>query len=200
MRGLYGIADAGFGDPLALGSLLLDAGPLAALQLRCKGWPIEDVAEVVRRLHPLCRRAGVPLIINDHLALAERGLADGVHLGQSDGRFRRSRLPGGCLVGRSTRDLAQLRAAVAEGVDYVGFGPIYGTETKAGAGPARGLTLLRQVVAASPVPVVAIGGITPGRLHEVRAAGARSWAVISAILRSADPLATARSLTLDRVK
>lgn len=200
MRGLYGIADAGFGDPLALGSLLLDAGPLAALQLRCKGWPVDDVAEVARRLHPLCQRAGVPLIINDHLSLVERGLGDGVHLGQTDGRFQRSRLPGGCLVGRSTHDPAQLAAAAAEGVDYVGFGPVYGTATKGGAGPARGLTALRRAVAESPVPVVAIGGITAGNLHEVRSTGAPCWAVISAILRSADPLAAARNLARDHIR
>jgi thiamine-phosphate pyrophosphorylase len=193
MRGLYGIADAGFGEPLALGTLLLSAG-VCALQLRCKDWPAADVAEVARRLHPHCRRAGVPLILNDHLALVEQGLGDGVHLGQGDGGFSRSRLPAGCLVGRSTHDLDQLRAAVAEGVDYVGFGPIYSTATKPGALPARGLTALRQVAAASPLPVVAIGGITPDNLHEVRSTGVQTWTAISAVLASADPLTAARRM------
>lgn len=196
IRGLYGIADAGFGDPVALGTLLLDGGA-SVIQLRCKGWSADDVGAVARLLHPLCKQRGVPLILNDHLALAEAGLGDGIHLGQSDGDFERSRLPPGCLVGRSTHDLAQLAAAQAEGVDYVGFGPVYRTSTKPGIHqtlPPRGLTDLRKLVAAARVPVVAIGGITPANLHEVLSTGAAAWAVISGVLAAVDPLAAARKM------
>ena len=193
IAGLYGIADAGFGDPLALGTMLLDAGA-SVLQLRAKGWPEDDVAAVAAHLWPHCKRRGVPLILNDHLRLAERGLGDGVHLGQTDGPFDRARLPPRALVGRSTHDLDQVLAAAYEGVDYVGFGPIYQTATKEGAGPPQGLILLRQAVALSPVPVIAIGGITVTNLHEVRSTGVAAWAVISAILGAVDPVGVGRKL------
>jgi len=197
IRGLYGIADAGFGDPLALGTLLLDGGA-SVIQLRCKGWSVDDVAAAARLLHPLCRQRGVPLILNDHLALAEAGLGDGVHLGQGDGPFDRSRLPPSCIVGRSTHDLEQLRAAESEGADYVGFGPVYRTGTKPGihlALPPRGLADLRRLVAAAQVPVVAIGGITPANLHEVQSTRVEAWAVISGVLSAVDPLAAARKMS-----
>lgn len=184
IRGLYGIADAGFGDPVALGRSLL-AGGVCALQVRCKGWSDDRVAAVLRALRPHCGH--VPLLINDRAAL--HALADGVHLGQDDGPF-----PPGCGVrGRSTHDLDQLAAAVAEGVDYVGFGPVFSTRTK-DAGAARGVVLLAQVVAASSVPVVAIGGVNRANVHRVQEAGAPAWAVISDVLTDPDPVAAARAL------
>ncbi len=186
LRGLYGMADAGFGDPVAQGRLLLEAGA-CALQLRAKDWPEARIAQALRTLHPLCRRAGVPLIVNDRAALAP--LADGLHLGQDDGPF-----PAGCgLKGRSTHGLAQLDAAVAEGADYVGFGPLYTTETKREAGEGQGVSRLAQIVARSPIPVVAIGGITLARLPQLRATGVQSWAVISGILAAPDPAQAARA-------
>lgn len=186
--GLYGIADAGFGDPVALGEALLEGGA-RVVQLRCKGWPAEAVAEAARRLWPRCQAAGAPLILNDHPALIH--LADGVHLGQDDGPLPHAP---GKLRGRSTHSLAQLHAAVAEGADHVGFGPVFGTRTKPGALPARGLAQLAEVVAAAPVPVVAIGGIDSVNLAQVKATGAPNWAVISAILGAPDIAAAARGM------
>ncbi|MFT5582686.1 MAG: thiamine-phosphate pyrophosphorylase [Cognaticolwellia sp.] len=186
LRGLYGMADADFGEPVALGEMLLEAGA-CVIQLRAKTWSEERVAQALRQLHPLCKAAGVPLIVNDRAALAH--LADGLHLGQDDGPF-----PANCgLKGRSTHDVLQLHAAMQEGADYVGFGPMYTTETKAEAGPGRGLLPLAQVLQQSQIPVVAIGGITLARLPELRRSGVRSWAVISAILSAPDPLAAARA-------
>ncbi len=190
--GLYGIADSGFGDPIALGEALL-AGGARVVQLRCKGWSAERVARAARALAPRCRAAGVPMILNDHVALAHLGA--GVHLGQGDGPVDRSVLPRGSLVGRSTHDLDQLAAAIAEGVDYVGFGPIHGTRTKPDALAPRGVEALARAVAASSVPVVAIGGLGPDTLDAVRATGAHGWAVISAILAAPDPVAAARGLS-----
>ncbi|MCB9760694.1 MAG: thiamine phosphate synthase [Alphaproteobacteria bacterium] len=187
IAGLYGIADAGFGDPVALGRALV-LGGARVLQLRCKGWPEARVAEAARALKPCCAAAGVALLINDHPQLI--GIADGVHLGQGDGPLPDRALG---LRGRSTHDLDQLAAAVAEGADYVGFGPVFGTTTKEGALPPRGLDALAAVVAASTVPVAAIGGITPARLPAVKATGAASWAIISAILGAPDPAAAARA-------
>lgn len=184
--GFYGIADAGFGDPVRLGALLLEGGA-RSLQLRCKGWTEAQVAHAAEALWPRCRAAGVPLIINDWPSLV--GLADGVHLGQGDGALPQA---AGKLRGRSTHTLAQLHAAVAEGADHVGFGPVFGTATKVGALPARGLETLAEVVAASTVPVIAIGGVGPGNLDAVKATGAPAWAVISAVLGAEDVVGAAR--------
>jgi len=191
-RGLYGIADAGFGDPVVLGHALLEGGA-TVLQLRCKGWRAPAVATAARALAPACRTHGVPLLLNDHLALSHLG--DGVHLGQDDGPWDRAGLAPGALVGRSTHDLAQLAAAIEEGVDYVGFGPVFGTTTKAGALPPRGLDALARIVAASTVPVVAIGGLELASLPRVQATGVAGWAVISAILTAPDPAAAAQAFT-----
>jgi thiamine-phosphate diphosphorylase len=166
----------------------LDAGA-CALQLRAKDWPAERIAQALRALHPLCVQAGVPLIVNDHADLAP--LADGLHLGQDDGPF-----PPDCgLRGRSTHSLEQLHQALEEGVDYVGFGPVFTTQTKRAAGDARGLAQLGEVTLASTVPVVAIGGISRENLPQVRAAGADCWAVISDILADPNPLSAARVLS-----
>ncbi|RME26583.1 MAG: thiamine phosphate synthase, partial [Deltaproteobacteria bacterium] len=100
------------------------------------------------------------------------------------------------LVGRSTHDRAQVRAAVAEGADYIGFGPVYATATKADTAPLVGVAGLAEAVRASSVPVVAIGGITAGRLPEVRATGVHGWAMISAVR---DALAEGRQ-ALDRLR
>jgi thiamine-phosphate pyrophosphorylase len=180
------MADADFGDPVAQGEMLIEAGA-CAVQLRAKSWSQEQVAQALQRLHPLCQRAGVPLIVNDRAPLAH--LADGLHLGQSDGPF-----PPDCgIKGRSTHDVLQLHAAMQEGADYVGFGPMYTTATKAEAGPGRGLAPLRLVMAQTRIPVVAIGGITLARLPELRATGVSSWAVISAVLGAEDPLQAAQA-------
>jgi thiamine-phosphate pyrophosphorylase len=186
------MADAGFGDPVALGMDLLRGG-VQVLQVRCKGWPESRVRQALIALAPACQQAGVPLIVNDHPALAD--LADGVHLGQQDGPFDRTKLGPAKLVGRSTHDREQLAAAVAEGVDYVGFGPVFATGTKPDALPPRGLVTLAEIVRASPVPVVAIGGICPENLGLLRQTGVHAWAIISAILATPDPVAAARSLS-----
>ena len=181
IRGLYGIADAGFGDPVELARALA-AGGASIVQIRCKGWPTERVAQVLSALD-----LPVPVVVNDHPQLAS--LCDGVHLGQDDGPF-----PAGVgLKGRSTHSLDQLAAALDEGVDYVGFGPVFATATK-DAGPTQGLDELERIVAASTVPVVAIGGIQRANLAQV-ARRAQAWAVISAICGAEDVAAAASGFT-----
>lgn len=182
IRGLYGIADSAFGDPVALARALARGGA-SVVQLRAKDWPRARVLAALQALNDLT----VPVLVNDHADLA--WACAGVHLGQDDGPF-----PPDCgLKGRSTHSLEQLHAAVAEGVDYVGFGPVFPTQTK-DAGPTRGLDRLRAIVAASPVPVVAIGGIHEGNLPEVRAT-AQAWAVISAICGASDVASAASRFT-----
>ena len=102
------------------------------------------------------------------------------------------------LVGVSTHDVEQARAAAGAGADYLGVGPVFTTTTKVGALPARGLDLVRAVRAAVTLPLVGIGGITPDTAAAVRAAGADAVAMIGALIRAPDVAAAVRD-TLARL-
>ena len=180
-RGLYGIADAGFGDPVALGTSLAVAG-VEVIQLRAKGVERARVlawAEALRSALP-----DVVLIANDDPTIARDAALDGVHLGDDDPSIEEARaiLGTGALIGRSTRSLDAVLAF--QHADYLGFGPIFSTVTRAGSPEPRGVALLAEAVRASAIPVVAIGGIDPTNVAAVRATGAHGWAVVSALLRS----------------
>jgi thiamine-phosphate pyrophosphorylase len=136
-------------------------------------------------------------VVNDRFDLALACEADAVHLGQDD--LPPDRLPGAArdrlAVGRSTHDLAQLERALREPVDYLAYGPVFGTASKSSAYGARGLEALAEAAAAMDGrPLVAIGGITQGNLAAVIGAGARGAAVISAVMTAADPERATRGL------
>jgi thiamine-phosphate pyrophosphorylase len=182
-RGLYGIADAGFGDPVALGVSLAGAG-VEVIQLRAKGVERGRVLAWARAL-----RSALPdvvLIANDDPTVARDAGLDGVHLGDDDPTIEEARaiLGSGPWIGRSTRSLQAVLQY--QGADYLGFGPIFATVTRPGSPEPRGTALLAEAVRASAVPIVAIGGIDPTNVAAVRAAGAHGWAVVSALLRAAD--------------
>lgn len=184
--GLYGMADAGFGDVSAQVERLAAAG-VQVVQLRCKGWSDAALAPVAR-----AARARVPiLVVNDRVDVA-RAAGAWVHLGQDDGPG-----PADLPWGRSCHRLDEVRALGAAGErlpTYIGFGPVFGTTTKDTGFDARGVEMLAQAVALSPVPVVAIGGITVDNVDAVRATGARMWAVVGGVWRAPDPEAAIRAL------
>lgn len=195
---LYAILDLGYVRPEAAASVtaaLLEGGA-DLLQLRAKHCDLAAIRRTALAVMPLCRDAGIPFILNDHLDLAADLGADGLHLGQDDGPLAaaRARLPGK-LIGRSTHSLAQARAALAEGADYIGFGPLFPTPTKAGR-PAIGLadvaTMEREVGA--HIPAFCIGGIKPDNLPAVLAAGARRVVVVSHLLTAPDVRAETHAL------
>ena len=165
------------------------AGGADLLQLRAKGWEPEQIQTLARQILPLCRAAGVPFILNDFPELAAELDADGVHIGQDDGSLTAARkiMGAGKIIGRSTHSLEQARAALAEGFDYIGFGPLFPTPTKLGR-PGIGL----QDIAAmerdvgSRIPAFCIGGIKRSNLREVLAAGARRVVIVSDLLTAAD--------------
>lgn len=192
--GLYGMADAAWGDPVPM-ALALVEGCCRTIQLRAKGVPLSTLAAQARALLPPLRARGVRLLINDHVSVALEVGADGVHLGQDDGdpAQARAQLGPAALIGLSTHTLAQVRAACPPLVDYIGFGPVFPTTTKDTGYAPRGLDLLRLAVQQSHAPVVAIGGINRSRLSEVRATGARHWAVIGDILGQPDVASAARN-------
>ncbi len=197
-RGLYAIVDpdhCGTRAPEAVAASILDGG-CAVLQLRAKSLGDRELLALADRLRGLCRRSGVPFVLNDRPDIAVLVEADGVHVGQDD-------LPPGAVrrvvgermaIGVSTHDLDQAACAAADGADYIGYGPVFATRSKANPDPVVGLGGLRAVVARVGIPVVAIGGIDEANVASVAATGARYHAVIGALSGAADVAAAARAL------
>jgi thiamine-phosphate pyrophosphorylase len=170
---------------------LVAAGP-CCLQVRGKGLSAAALAAAATRALPICRAAGVPLCVNDRVDVALAVGADLVHVGQDDLPLAEVRRIAGdrLKIGVSTHNPAQARAA--GGADYIGFGPVFGTRSKANPDPVVGLVTLREVVREASVPVVAIGGIGLDTASLVAAAGADAAAVIAAIDGAADRTAAGR--------
>lgn len=133
------------------------------------------------------------IIVNERLDVALVLAADGVQLGEESFIPRDVRAVAGrsLLIGRSVHDPASAERVALEGADFVIAGHVYATASKVDQEP-RGTEFIRAVVAACPVPVIAIGGITPERVPQVMDAGAWGVAVISGVLRAPDPAEAAR--------
>ncbi len=163
------------------------------LQLRDKRGDDRDALALARAMVALCRQANVPFVMNDRIDLALLCEADGVHLGQDDLPVAEARRIFDGPIGLSTHDLTQVRAAQALGADLIGFGPVFETVTKTNPDPTVGVDGLREAVEASPLPVVAIGGVDLERCALVQSAGAPLAAAIGALC-SDDPEASARAM------
>jgi thiamine-phosphate pyrophosphorylase len=170
-------------------------GGADVLQLRDKCAADDEFLRQAERVQAVAGRAGIPLIINDRIAIARSSGAAGVHLGQDDPPLAEARraLGPGAILGKSTHSLAQAVSAEREGADYIGCGPVYATPTKPAYEPV-GLRLVSGVSRAVGVPVVCIGGIDETRLPDVLAAGGTRIAVVRAVCAAADPAEAARAL------
>lgn len=174
---------------------VLATGGVALLQYRSKVLHGDARAAQAQAVAARCAEAGVPLIVNDDVALAHALGAAGVHLGRDDGdpREARARLGPDAIIGVSCYDeWARAEAAVAVGADYVAFGAIYPSLTKPAAVRAP-LSLLTRAAVGLPARVAAIGGITVARAAEVRAAGAHYVCVVSDVFGAADPVERVRA-------
>jgi thiamine-phosphate pyrophosphorylase len=189
-------------DPVDVGRAALEGGA-SMIQWRDKLRDKGEQLPEARVLYDLCQAHDAVFIVNDHADLAlvlgasgvpRRG-AIGVHVGQKDLPLAEVRrvVPEYFLVGVSTNNADEARMAEVSGATYVAVGDIFGTTAKPGTRPASPQRLA-EVKAAVRVPVVGIGGINPGNLHEVIAAGADGIAVISAVCGADDPAAAARAL------
>lgn len=172
------------------------AGGADTIQFREKSGETRQMIRVAEEIQTLCRRAGVTFIINDRVDVAVACHADGVHLGQNDFPIpiARKLLGEGTVIGGSAGNLEEAHKCLAEGADYIGFGPVYPTTSKEDAGPASGLGLLKQVVKEIPLPIIAIGGITKDNIPLVIRAGVHGIAVISAVCCQEDPTEAAKCL------
>jgi thiamine-phosphate pyrophosphorylase len=183
----YPIADAGACEARGLdvadvAQALLDGGA-RILQFRFKDALTVHRLEQAQRIAEACHRAGVPFAANDRADLALLTGAAVLHLGQDDlpPAAARQLLPQG-IIGFSTHNAAQMRAAAGEPINYAAFGPIFATQSKQRPDPTTGLDLLREIRTLTTRPLTAIGGITLETAPSVFAAGADSIAVIGDLL------------------
>jgi thiamine-phosphate pyrophosphorylase len=186
MRGLYAIVDVTtlsrrHLSVLEVASAVARARP-AALQLRAKDLAPRETLQLLRAIHPVCRESGVPLFANDRPDLAMLAGCEGVHVGQGDLPVHIVRRIAPMLrVGVSTHTLSEVDRAIAEEPDYVAFGPVFETRSKANPDDVVGIDGLMTVVARCPVPVVAIGGIDLERAGDI-ARASHLGAVIAALV------------------
>ena len=168
-------------------------GGVDLIQLRGKRHSIDELVYLATELHELTARSCTPLIVNDHAEVASKVPVEGVHVGQDDDSIEVARRKAGraVVIGKSTHSLGQARAAQREGADYVGFGPIFATPTKPDYQPI-GLKDIKQAHLDVNLPIFCIGGIKIDNLKQVIAAGARSVAIVSGLLKAPDLAAYAR--------
>lgn len=179
------------GDPWQTLGAALDGG-VQMVQWRVKRPDPEGLDRCIR----LCseRAIPVPVIVNDHVQLAVEHGACGAHVGQEDMAATEARqILGSRCLGVSTHDLEEVEAALEAGSNYLGFGPCFPTVTKRYT-KSQPPGALAEVLALSPVPVFAIGGIEPENIGQLLAQGCRRIAVSRAILHAANPRGVARSL------
>jgi thiamine-phosphate pyrophosphorylase len=194
---LYGIIDLGYvrliPDCNRIAQQMIEGG-VDLIQLRGKGKPIDDLANVATALHEITSRFSIPFIVNDHAEVVRKVSAEGVHVGQDDDSIKVARRKAGrkVLVGKSTHSVEQARAAQREGADYIGFGPIFATPTKPDYTPI-GLSQIKKVHSDVNVPIFCIGGIKLDHLKEVIAAGAQRVAIVSGLLKAPDIVEYARA-------
>lgn len=194
---LYAVTDRAWTGRQTLLEQLEDAlkGGVTLVQLREKDLPQEDFLTEALAARELCRRYGVPLLINDNVDLALQCGADGVHVGAEDmpvAEIRRLAGPG-FIIGATAKTIPQAQAAQADGADYIGVGAVFPSPTKPNA---VGITReeLAAICTSVTIPAVAIGGITRENLSQLAGCGAVGAAVVSALFGAPDVRAAAQAL------
>lgn len=176
------------------------AGGATLVQLREKDGGGRSYLALARRVKEVTDRHGVPLIIDDRVDVALACDAAGVHVGAEDLPVSAARalLGPNKIVGATAKTVEAARQAVADGADYLGVGAIYPTSTRV-ATRLTSLATLREICAAVPVPVCAIGGLTADNIHVLAGSRIAGIAVVSAIMKAGDSRTAAKTL-LERVR
>lgn len=168
------------------------AAGVRAVQLREKDLSGRELFSLAERVQRACERYGADLFLNDRIDVALAVEAAGVQLGNQSIPIAAARaLLGDRTIGASTHSLEQARAAEGDGADFILFGPVYFTPSKAAYGVPQGLARLKEVVEKISLPVYAIGGVGAENVAAIKKTGARGAALISAVMSAADPAAAA---------
>lgn len=170
------------------------ASGVGAVQVREKDLASAPLFDLVTKLKVITARHGSRLLVNDRYDIAQFSGADGVHLSEAgvSAGVVRAQSPD-VLIGVSTHHIESAKKAQSDGADFVTFGPVFNTPSKAAYGPPQGLESLRAVCDAVAIPVFALGGVTPSNARSCVSAGARGVACISAILSAPDPGAAVKA-------
>lgn len=170
-------------------------GGVTFVQLREKDLDEENFEREGRELKELCRKRGVPFVINDNVELAAKLDADGVHVGQSDMEALdvRKIIGEDKILGVSAQTVEQAVTAEKHGADYLGVGAVFPTGSKDDAAEVS-FDTLKAICAAVKIPVIAIGGITEENVTELSGSGICGIAVISALYAKEDIKSAARKL------
>ena len=194
---LYAVTDRRWLDGISLAEAVEQAilGGVSIVQLREKELVSAAIEREAIALKAVCKRYGVPLIINDDPEIALRVGADGVHIGQKDGNVREIRrmLGENMILGVSAATVAEAKQAEADGADYLGCGAVFATATKTNTRPVDNV-LLTEICAAVSIPVTAIGGITAENALLLKGTGIAGTAVVSAVFAEPDIRKAAETL------
>lgn len=182
---LYAVTDRRWllpGEQLTAVTEALIRSGVTCVQLREKQMKDDALLSEARAMLAVCRRHGVPLIINDRPDIAKKAGADGVHVGQSDGTVEEARklLGASAVIGATAHNVSEALAAEKAGADYLGCGAVFGTTTKQDT-TSLPIEELRHICAAVHIPVVAIGGINAQNLEQLAGTGIAGAAVIHAL-------------------
>lgn len=171
-------------------------GGVRAVQLREKDLSAVELYRLATDLRRLSSECNAKLIINDRLDIALAVDADGIHIGINSLPVSVARriLGKNKIIGYSAHAIDEALAAEAAGADFVTFGPVYQTPSKAEYGEPCGVKKLAEAASALKIPVIGLGGITVSRVSETLSANVGGIAVISAIMAADDPRAAAASL------
>nr|QBM01418.1 thiamine-phosphate synthase [uncultured archaeon] len=165
------------------------------VQYREKELSFKEQTSMARKLRRICSDYGTTFIVNDSVEIALSSNADGVHLGQDD--FSEENVKkaqyAGLILGISASNLQEAQAA-SEFADYIGFGPVFSTQTKKDAAKPAGIFGLSDVIASVKKPIYAIGGINEKNASKIMQTGAHGIAVISAIMASNDFYSSSKKL------
>lgn len=199
---LYLVTDAGLCRDYGLERTVAEAveGGVTLVQLRDKHASDAEMIRQAKQLKVLLAGSGVPLIINDRLAVALESEADGLHVGQSDTAVKAAReaLGDSAILGLSINTLAELKAAPLAQLDYLGLGPVFATASKRDHASPLGFDGLARLARVATLPCVAIGGLDATHSAQVRQAGAQGLAVISAICGQPSPRGAALAFVAAR--
>lgn len=170
------------------------SGGVRAVQLREKDLPTAELYDLAWELRALTARYDARLLINERIDVALAVEADGVHLGVTSLPVTAARrIAPKLLIGYSSHAVGEAAAALAKGADFVTFGPVFPTPSKAAYGQPLGLDALAEACSRLRGPVFALGGVKQGNLAQVTASGCYRVALISDILAAPDPAAAAEA-------
>ena len=173
-------------------------GGVRAVQLREKDLSGNELFVLAEKTRKLCQRYNALLFVNDRVDIALAVEADGVQLGTASIPIKTARdlLGPQKIIGASTHSLHEANEAVQHGADFILFGPVYFTPSKANYGSPQGLEALKKIVEKISLPVYAIGGIKPENIQDIRRIGVRGAALISAVISAKNPTEATQNILI----